>query len=112
MRERRCIVTGDVLSEAELIRFVVAPDNTVVPDIAASLPGRGHWMRADRAVLERAVARNSFAKSAKASVEVSADLCARTERCLAKRMMADLGLARRAGQLVFGFDNVARALQS
>ena len=112
MRERRCIVTGDVLSEAELVRFVVAPDNAVVPDIAASLPGRGHWVRADRVVLEKAIARNSFAKSAKVSVDVPSDLCARTERRLAERMMADLGLARRAGQLVFGFDNVVRALQS
>ena len=112
MRERRCIVTGDVLSEAELIRFVVAPDNSLVPDIAAALPGRGHWVRADRSVLEKAVARNFFSRSAKASVNVPSDLCVRTERRLVDRMMADLGLARRAGQLVFGFDNVARALQS
>jgi uncharacterized protein len=112
MRDRRCIVTGEVLSEVELIRFVVAPDGTVVPDIAARLPGRGHWVRADRAVLEKAVARNFFAKSAKAAVDVPSDLCSRTERLLAERMMADLGLARRAGQLVFGFDNVARAFQS
>ena len=112
VRERRCIVTGDVLSERDLVRFVVGPDNKVIPDIAASLPGRGHWVRADRAVLEKAVARNVFAKSAKASVDAPPDLCARTERLLVERMMADLGLARRAGQLVFGFDNVARALQS
>ena len=112
VRERRCIVTGEVLAESALIRFVIAPDNVVVPDIAASLPGRGHWVRAERATLENAVARNSFAKSAKTSVNVPRDLCARTERVLVERMMADLGLARRAGQLVFGFDNVARALQS
>lgn len=112
VRERRCIVTGDVLSEAQLIRFVVAPDNKVVPDIAGSLPGRGHWVRADRAVLEKAVTRNFFAKSAKSSVDVPADLGTRTQSLLVERMMADLGLARRAGQLVFGFDNVARALQS
>ena len=112
MRERRCIVTGDVLSECELIRFVVAPDNKVVPDIAASLPGRGHWVRADRVVLEKAMAGNFFAKSARTPVDSPLDLRERTERLLAERMMADLGLARRAGQLVFGFDNVVRALQS
>ena len=112
VRERRCIVTGEVLSESALIRFVIAPDNVVVPDIAASLPGRGHWVQADRAILEDAVARNFFARSAKTSVNVPHDLCVRTERVLVERMMADLGLARRAGQLVFGFDNVARALQS
>ena len=112
VRERRCIVTGEVLPESELIRFVVAPDNSVVPDVAAVLPGRGHWVRADRAVLDKAIARNLFSKSAKTSVSVPHDLCARTERLIAERMMADLGLARRAGQLIFGFDNVTRAIQS
>src|SRR5262249_44910607 len=112
MRERRCIVTGDVLPESHLVRFVIAPDHVVVPDIAAGLPGRGYWVRAEREILEKAVARNLFARSAKVSVTTPTELAARTEKLLADRMSADLGLARRAGQLVFGFDNVERALQS
>ena len=74
MRERRCIVTGEVLPESRLIRFVVAPDDTVVPDLAASLPGRGMWVAADRTVLERAVAKNRFSKAAKANVHAAADI--------------------------------------
>ena len=46
---RKCIATGQVLPTAELIRFVVGPDGTVVPDLAAKLPGRGMWVSADRA---------------------------------------------------------------
>ena len=34
MRERRCIVSGDVLSEDRLIRFAVSPDGEVTPDVA------------------------------------------------------------------------------
>lgn len=111
-RERRCIVTGEVREEAQLIRFVVSPDGDVVPDLAAKLPGRGMWVGADRATLERAVAKNHFAKAAKANVKVSAGLPALVENQIAQRMLNDLGLAKRSGALILGFDNVARALES
>ena len=111
-RERRCIVTGDLRDEAQLIRFVVGPDGDAVPDIAAKLPGRGMWITADSAILERAIAKNNFSKAAKTNVKAAADLVARVERLIVRRMLDDLGLARRSGALVAGFDNVVRALES
>jgi len=112
MRARKCIVTGEVRDDAHLIRFVVSPDGDVVPDVATKLPGRGMWVSADRATLERAVAKNHFSKAARASVKVSADLPALVEKQIAQRMLNDLGLAKRSGVLILGFDNVARALES
>ena len=112
MRERRCIATGEILPETRLVRFVVGPEGNVVPDIAARLPGRGMWVSADRGALQRAVERNLFKKAAQESATAARDLVERTERLLVERMTADLGLARRAGALVFGFDNVARALEA
>ena len=112
MRERRCIVTGEVLPEEALIRFVADPDGCVVPDIAATLPGRGIWVSAQREVLETAVAKNQFSRAAKAPLTAPADLADRVERQLVRRLLDDLGLARRAGLLVLGFDNVSRALDS
>ena len=109
-RERRCIATGDVRPPEELVRFVVGPEREIVADIAAKLPGRGIWVTADAALLQRAVARKDFAKAAKSEVVVAPDLVVRVERLLAERMRSDLGLARRAGQLAQGFDNVLRAL--
>ena len=108
--ERRCIATGELRPTEKLVRFVVGPDGDVVPDIEAKLPGRGLWVTADAASVVRAIAKNDFAKAAKASVKAAADLPARVENRLAGRMCSDLGLARRAGQLVLGFDNVSRAL--
>ncbi|HWA29522.1 MAG TPA: RNA-binding protein [Rhizomicrobium sp.] len=112
MRSRKCIVTGEVRDDAHLVRFVVSPDGDVVPDIAAKLPGRGMWVSADRATLERAIAKNHFSKAAKANVKASADLPALVEKQIAQRMLNDLGLAKRSGALILGFDNVARALES
>ncbi len=112
MRERRCIVTGEAISELGLVRFCVGPDGDVIPDIAAILPGRGIWVGAQRALIDRAVAKGLFSKAAKTKVKASSDLAAHTERLLAGRMLQDLGLARRSGALVLGFDNVSREFEA
>ena len=109
-RERRCIVTGEILPDSARVRFVADPEGRIVPDIEGRLPGRGMWVKADRSVLAKAVAKNAFARAARAPVTVDRDLPERVEGRLVARMLGDLGLARKSGALVFGFDNVARAL--
>ncbi len=111
-RERRCIVTGEIMPDSRLIRFVAAPDGQVVPDVAAKLPGRGLWVTATRKAVMQAVEKKLFARAAKANVTATADLAERTEKALVTRMLGDLGIARRSGALVLGFDNVLRALDS
>ena len=71
---RTCIATGEQGAPVRMIRFVVGPQGDVVPDLARRLPGRGMWVRAERAAIEHAVAKNLFAKSAKAAVRPAADL--------------------------------------
>jgi predicted RNA-binding protein YlxR (DUF448 family) len=109
-RERRDIVSGQVMPEHRLIRFVADPDGQVVPDIAARLPGRGLWVEARAAAIARAVEKKLFSRAAKRQVSATPDLAARAEKALVQRMLGDLGLARRSGALVLGFDNVQRAL--
>jgi hypothetical protein len=110
-RERRCIVTGEVLPEARLLRFVLGPEGEIVPDVEAKLPGRGLWVRAERSTIAQAVAKRLFAKAAHAPVKADADLAGRAEVRLVERMLAHLGLARRAGELFLGFDQVEKALR-
>jgi uncharacterized protein len=110
-RTRRCIVSGDVLPEGRLLRFVAAPGGTIVPDVGAKLPGRGIWLRADRAVVETAIKKHLFGRAAKAQVTVPADLAERVETLIVERMLSQLGLARRSGSLILGFDQVERALR-
>lgn len=111
-RERRDIVSGEVMDEARLIRFVAGPDDVVVPDLARKLPGRGLWVAADRASVETAVKKNAFSRAAKAKLSAPADLADQVERLLAKRLLDGLGLAKRAGELTSGFEKVQAALRS
>ncbi len=103
---RTCIVTGEEAAPERMIRFVVGPEREVVPDLARKLPGRGLWVRAERAAVEQAVARKLFAKAARAAVSAPADLADRVERLLLARVLEDLSRARRAGRAVAGFVKV------
>jgi hypothetical protein len=51
-----------------------------------------------------------FAKAAKGQVNVGADLPVRVEQLLVARIQDHLGLARRSGNLITGFDQVEGAL--
>jgi len=109
---RRCAVTRTRDYRAKMIRFVVAPDRTVVPDLAAKLPGRGIWLSARRDVVETACTRGAFARAAKGSVTVPSDLASRVESGLTRRVTELLGLTRRAGQAVCGFQKARERLQA
>lgn len=112
MRERRDIVTGEVMDEARLIRFVADPAGVATPDLARKLPGRGIWVAADRASVQAAAKKGLFARSAKARITAPADLADQVEILLKKRLLAALGLARRGGDLTSGFEKVAAAISS
>ena len=111
-RERRDIVSGTVMPDSRLMRFVADPDGQVVPDAAGKLPGRGLWVASTRAAIKTAVEKRLFSRAAKAPVTATPDLADRTEKALVTRMLGDLGIARRGGSLLLGFDNVLRGLQS
>jgi predicted RNA-binding protein YlxR (DUF448 family) len=111
-RERRDIVSGEVMGEARLIRFVGGPDGSVVPDLARKLPGRGLWVAADRASVATAAKKGLFARAAKAKVTAPQGLADQVESLLKSRLLSGLGLARRAGDLTSGFEKVSSAITS
>lgn len=109
---RQCAATRDRLPQAEMIRFARAPDGTVTPDLAARLPGRGVWLKADRAALDLAEAKGAFARGFKAQATSPPALADLIEGLLIKQLQGTLGLAKKAGQVVLGFDQVRAALRS
>jgi predicted RNA-binding protein YlxR (DUF448 family) len=100
---RRCIVTRETGERGRMIRFVLGPDRQIVPDLAAKLPGRGMWLSARADVVETARAKGAFARAARGPVNLPADLRDMLVAGLRRRVVDQLGLARRAGQAVSGF---------
>jgi hypothetical protein len=126
---RRCVVTRERLPKEQMFRFVVSPDRALIPDLAEKLPGRGIWLSASRDVIEGADATRpkgslpdginpggtprgakgrelvrAMARAARGPVQVPSDLPGALETALIRRIGDLIGLARRSGQAVAGFE--------
>lgn len=112
MNDRTCIVTRRQAEPDELIRFVVGPDNVVVPDLKRNLPGRGCWVTADRLHMDQAAGRNHFARAFRKDVTVPPELGAMVDSLLARATLGILGLARKAGAVALGAAKVESTVRS
>lgn len=104
--QRRCIVSGEARARDELLRFVVDPSGQLTPDITGRAPGRGIWLSADRDSVKTALSRKLFARAARRALVLDPELDSKIEMLLATRCVELIGLARRAGQAVAGFEKV------
>lgn len=98
-----------------MLRFVVAPEavmpgGALVFDAAATLPGRGMWLSARRDVIERSAKRDVFSRAAGRRLVVQGRLADHVVGVLENRIAELLGLARRAGLAVSGFEKVKERL--
>ena len=120
-----------------MVRFVVSPDRVLIPDLAGKLPGRGIWLSARRDVIEGADGTRpkgmsqkgtspngahsgakgrdlvrAVARAARGPVQVPPDLPVVLETALIRRIGDLLGLARRAGQAIAGFEKARDWMRS
>ena len=90
---------------------MLGPDGEVAPDFSGKLPGRGAWVSAKRGALEEAIGKKAFARAFKQTAPTRDDLPALVEAGLAKAALSALGIARRTGDVVVGFEKVLAALK-
>jgi predicted RNA-binding protein YlxR (DUF448 family) len=108
---RTCVVSRAQKPPGELIRFVLGPDDTIAPDLARRLPGRGVWVDATRQAVAAAVRQKAFARSLKQAVAVPENLPALIERLMTARLREAVSLANKAGLLVTGFAKVSERIE-
>jgi len=108
---RTCVATREARPLDELIRFVVGPDQAVVPDLRRRLPGRGAWVTARRDLLATAVKRGVFARAFRADVKAAPDLPDQVDQLMERAVLDALGVARKARQVVVGHAQVEAAAE-
>lgn len=101
--ERMCAVTRARLAPEDLIRFVRAPDGSIVPDLGCRLPGRGVWVTNRRDMVAAAANTNAFARSLKQNATPSPDLAGLVEELMVRRCRDALSLATKSGLVIAGF---------
>ena len=108
---RTCISTRTVKPITEMIRFVQGPDKKPVPDLKASLPGRGVWISATYDAIEKAASGKAFSHGFKGESRPVPDLAAQVYALLHQRALATLSLAHKAGEVTFGMTKVDKAVE-
>ena len=108
--ERTCIVTREAKAPAGLIRFVLGPDQQVVPDLRHKLPGRGVWVTARSDMVDEAVKRRLFSRAFKVEAKASETLPRDIGRMLREDVRQGLSLANKAGAVITGFNKVEAAI--
>jgi predicted RNA-binding protein YlxR (DUF448 family) len=111
-QERSCALTRRPRSPDDLLRFVAAPDGTLVPDIRRKLPGRGVWLSLGAATLAEAVRRKVFERALKTKVAVPDGLADQVAVLLAADARQALAMANKAGLVATGFAKVEAAVGS
>ena len=99
-------------SRDEMIRFVLDPDNRVVPDLRRKLPGRGVWITARRNFVQQAVDKRLFSRGFKKDVAVENELVQTIEDQLRASVTGLLSLARKANVLIVSRSKVEAQIRS
>jgi len=106
------VARNEVRDPAQMIRFVLGPENVVYPDILGKLPGRGTWVSATREDLDMAMNKGGFKRGFKGNAKLPEDLAAQVEAGLRKQVLSMIGMAKKSGKLFIGFDQVMTAARS
>ncbi|MBR1903627.1 MAG: DUF448 domain-containing protein [Alphaproteobacteria bacterium] len=108
---RKCILTGQILPKAELLRFVLLKDGHLVPDFNKKLEGRGIYISNSLRLLQGLTVKSPLNKILHTNVIIDADLPQMVEKILYHRGLEAINLARKAGDLVLGFEQVKEMLK-
>lgn len=110
--ERTCIITREVKPKGEMLRFVVGPTGQLVADVNEKLPGRGIYVTASRILVAEAIAKRAFSRAAKEQVAIPDGFLDQLQTQLARRVAEALSFARKAGQVITGFEKVEAAIKT
>ena len=109
--KRTCIATGAKGSPEAMLRFALAPDGSVVPDIRRKLPGRGVWTSLSADAVRRAAAKGAFARAFRARADAKPDLADAVDALLERDALQSLSMANKAGLVVAGAFKVDSAIE-
>ncbi len=105
-----CLSTGLELDGRNLLKFVLAPDNSLTLDLTDRLPGKSFRISASREVLEASCKKDLFSEIASCQVIIRENFISYVETALVEHFNSTLGFCRRAGFLIWGFEKVRNAL--
>ncbi len=112
MTERRCIITRNTLDSNKAIRLVVDPAGQIVFDLKGKLPGRGYWISADKKAVEILQTNRKKRQQIFGQASLPENFSDSLQNALKKQIIQQIGIARRAGLICFGFQKIKEWINS
>ncbi len=111
--QRTCVACRQTKNKRELVRYVLAPDKTVLVDYRQHLPGRGGYTCFSVTCLQDAVKRRGFQRCFKTqNLSVDAgQLLEQLTDAVDQKIISLIGMARKSGQLISGSNAIIEALR-
>ncbi len=111
--ERTCIGCRQSKPQSQLVRYVVAPDQSLLVDYRHRLPGRGAYTCINSDCIEKAIVRKQFQRCFRNMIsELSVEqMCTELRKAITQRIKNLVGMARKSGQLTSGSNAVISALK-
>lgn len=104
-----CIVTKQAHLRQEMLRFVISATGEVVFDMNEKLPGAGLWVYPSYENMNLVMTKKGyFNKASGMNVSIPADLDQQVIRALKTQVLQFLGMARKSGALLFGYEGVKK----
>ncbi len=104
--ERTCIVTRKKIDPKKAIRLCVTPTGELFSDLKGNFPTRGYWIIPTRENFMQLFSQSKKFRQIKGAHMPSEYFVERLTERLKNRILQQIGLAKRAGQLIFGFEKV------
>ena len=111
--QRSCIACRRMGERSSFLRFVLAPDGTVTPDMEGKLPGRGAYTCISRHCLLEAVKKRQFGRAFKGAAAAfdGTAMDHLLQEQMQRRISGYLALANKAGAAVSGGEAIERSLK-
>lgn len=111
--QRSCIACRRMGERTSFLRFVLAPDGSVTPDLEGKLPGRGAYTCVSRDCLLEAVKKRQFGRAFKGAAAPfdGAEMDNLLQELMQRRISGYLALANKAGAAVSGGEAIERSLK-
>ena len=111
--QRSCLACREVKDKGTLLRFVLAPDRTLVPDLQQKLPGRGVYTCMKGSCLKLAAKKKQFSRGFQGEVlgAEGESLARQVSEKLEERIASYLSLANKGGKIASGSDQVLDKLK-
>jgi len=111
--QRSCLACREVKDKGTLLRFVLAPDRTLVPDLQQKLPGRGVYTCMKGSCLKLAAKKKQFSRGFQGEVlgAEGESLARQVSDKLEERIASYLSLANKGGKIASGSDQVLDKLK-